>query len=139
MSQLFGDPGAPVSGYWFYTTTLGVKVPVFPRFGFQKGLPAHDIHHMLNGYPTHWVGECEVAAWELASGGCAYHLLYWIDRLLFLALALITAPVPSVRAWRRGWGQKNLYPLDPEELLAMDLDTLRRYVSARPKVTDAIV
>jgi len=118
------------AGFWFYTTILGVKVPIFPWIGFQKGLPAHDTHHMLNGYTTHWVGECEVAAWELASGGCGPHILYWIDRLLFLVLALITTPVRSLRAWRRGWGQKNLYRLDPEELLAMDLDEVRRYVLA---------
>jgi len=115
---------------WFYANIFGVKVPFFPRAGFRGGLPAHDTHHMLNGYTTHWVGECEVAAWELASGGCGPHILYWIDRLLFLVLALITTPVRSLRAWRRGWGQKNLYRLDPEELLAMDLDEVRRYVLA---------
>ena len=117
-------------GSWFYTTILGVSVPIFPRVGFRRGLPAHDTHHMLTGYSTDWLGECEVAAWELASGGCGPHILYWIDRLVVLVLALITTPVRSLRAWRRGWGQKNLYRLDPEELLAMDLDEVRRYVSA---------
>jgi hypothetical protein len=114
---------------WFYAPILGVQVRVFPRFGFQKGLPAHDTHHMLNGYPTNWVGECETAAWELASGGCASHLIYWIDRLFFLAMALVVAPMRSVRAWQRGWGQRNLYRFEPDQLLAMDLAEVRRYVS----------
>ena len=118
------------SGNWFYATILGRSVPFFPRVGFRKGLPAHDTHHMLNGYGTNWVGECETAAWELASGGCGLYIAYWIDRLVFLVLALVTAPVASGRAWRRGRGQRNLYRIDPEQLLAMDLDEVRRYISA---------
>ena len=114
---------------WFYTQFFGVQVPFFPRLGFRRGLPAHDTHHMLNGYPTNWVGECETAAWELASGGCGDHLLYWIDRTFFLAIALVVAPMQSARASRRGRGQRNLYRFDPEQLLAMDLVEVRRYVS----------
>lgn len=116
------------AGSWFYTSIFGIRLPFFPRLGFRRGLPAHDTHHMLNGYATHWVGECETAAWELASGGCGFSLTYWVDRMFFLAIALVVAPMRSVRAWRRGWGQRNLYRVDPERLLAMDLDEVRRYV-----------
>ena len=116
-------------GYWFYANILGVSVPFFPRVGFQRGLPAHDTHHMLNGYKTNWVGECETAAWELASGGCGPHVAYWIDRVFFLAIALVMAPIRTVRAWRRGWGQQNLYRLDRDQLLAVELAEVRRYVS----------
>ncbi len=116
-------------GNWFYSSILGVRVPIFPRFGFRQGLPAHDLHHMLNGYPTSWVGECETAAWELASGGCGRHVAYWIDSVFFLAIALPVAPMRTVRAWRRGLHQRNLYRLDPERLLAMDLVEVRRYLS----------
>ena len=118
------------AGYWFTTTIFGVKVPIFPRIGFRRGLPAHDTHHMLNGYQTTWVGECETAAWELASGGCGHHVAYWIDRLFFLLIALVMAPVRTVRAWHSGWGQRNLYRLDPDDLLAMELDDVRRYMAA---------
>ena len=113
---------------WFYATIRGVRVPFFPRAGFRQGLPAHDTHHMLNGYATSWVGECETAAWELASGGCGLHIMYWIDRLFFIAIALVSAPMRSVRAWRRGWGQRNLYRLHPDELLSMNLAEVRRYI-----------
>jgi hypothetical protein len=84
------------AGSWFYTSIFGVQLPFFPRVGFRQGLPAHDTHHMLNGYATNWVGECETAAWELASGGCGGRLTYWADRLLFLAIALVVAPMRSV-------------------------------------------
>ena len=117
------------AGYWFYTTIFGMTVPLFPRIGFRQGLPAHDTHHMLNGYATDWMGECETAAWELASGGCGRHLAYWIDRLFFVAIAFAIAPIRSTRAWRRGWGQRNLYRLDPDQLLAMDLVDVRRYIT----------
>ena len=113
---------------WFYVKIRGVKVPIAPLAGFRQGLPAHDTHHMLNGYATNWVGECETAAWELASGGCGRHVVYWIDRLFFVAIALVTVPIRSVRAWRRGLRQRNLYRLDPEKLLSMDLAEVRRYV-----------
>ncbi|MAE95643.1 MAG: hypothetical protein CL910_13375 [Deltaproteobacteria bacterium] len=113
---------------WFYTPILGVQVPFFPHFGFRRGLPAHDTHHMLNGYPTNWVGECETAAWELASGGCGPHIVYWVDRILFLAIALAIAPLRSLRAWRRGWSQQNLYRFDPDQLLAMDLTDVSRHI-----------
>ncbi len=117
------------SGYWFYINIRGVKVPFFPRIGFQNGLPAHDAHHMLLGYETNWIGECETAAWELASGGCGRYIAYWIDRLFFVAIALIMAPRRTLRAWRRGWGQKNLYRIAPDRLLVMDLVEVRRYLS----------
>ena len=125
------DDGRDLYGeYWFYASIFGLRVPFFPSFGFRQGLPAHDTHHMLNGYGTHWVGECETAAWELASGGCDRYLAYWVDRLFFLVMAIVTAPVRTVDAWRRGRGRRNLYPLDPEQLLAMDLDEVRRYISS---------
>lgn len=117
------------AGNWFYTPIFGVQVPFFPRVGFRQGLPAHDTHHMLNGYPTSWVGECETAAWELASGGCGRHLIYWIDRFFFLAIAPVIAPLRSARAWQRGWGQHNLYRFDPDQLLVMDLVEVQRYIS----------
>jgi hypothetical protein len=113
---------------WFYVTVGGKKVPFFPRAGFRGGLPAHDTHHLLNGYSTNWVGECETAAWELASGGCGRYVAYWFDRLFFIVIALVTVPVRTARAFQRGWGQKNLYRLDPDELLSMDLAEVRRIV-----------
>ena len=86
-------------------------------------------HNMLNGYPTHMVGELETAAWEMASGGCGLHVAYWIDRLLVLPIAFMIAPRRSLCAWRSGWQQRNLYRLDPARLLAMDLDEVRRHIA----------
>ena len=84
---------------------------------------------MLNEYETNWAGECETAAWELASGGCSRYLIYWVDRLFFLVAAIPSAPIRTLRAWQRGRGQRNVYRVDPAKLLKADLDAVRRYVS----------
>ena len=123
-------PGNLYGGNWFQTTIFGVQVPIFPLLGFRRGLPAHDIHHMLNGYETDWTGECETAAWELASGGCGHYLIYWVDRLFFLVAAIPSAPIRSLHAWRRGRHQRNVYRIDPTKLLEMDLDEVRRHMSS---------
>lgn len=117
---------------WFYTTVFGRSVPIFPSYGFVKGLAAHDTHHMINGYGTHWVGECETAAWELASGGCGRYVAYWLDRIFFVLIAAVFAPIKTLHAWRRGWGQRNLYRVPRSKLLAMELDEVLAYVSNRP-------
>ncbi len=113
---------------WFYARIFGTRVPIFPLLGFRTGLAAHDTHHMLTGYDTSWTGESEVAAWELASGGCGRYLAYWIDRTLFFPLGLVLAPIRTLRAFRAGLGRRNLYRLRPERLLAMDLDEVQRRI-----------
>jgi len=115
---------------WFYANISGRPVRVFPRFGFNRGLPAHDAHHMLNHYGTDWVGECETAAWELASGGCGWHGVYWVDRIVFFALGWLSAPYRTLGAGRRGWGRHNLYRVDRDQLLAMELDEAERRVGS---------
>ena len=75
------------------------------------------------------MGEVETAAWELASGGCGPYLFYWVDRALFLLVGPLIAPRKVFSAWRRGWGQRNLYRIPPKKLLAMDLCEVRDYVT----------
>lgn len=49
-------------------------------------------------------------------------------RSVGLAIALVTGPMRSVRAWRRGLRQRNLYRLAPDKRLSLDLAEARRYV-----------
>lgn len=99
-----------------------VPFPILRRSG---PIILHDVHHMLTGYPPTWKGEAEVAAWEIASGGCGWHPLYWLDRLTFLLLGLVAAPRATLRALRRGWRGHNLYGEDPEAVLDRELDAVR--------------
>ena len=34
----------------------------------RRAVRFHDLHHFLTGYQTDWVGEAEIAAWEVATG-----------------------------------------------------------------------
>ena len=116
------------SGNWFYTSCRGVQIPFYPKFGYRRGLVAHDCHHMLNGFPTDWPGECETAVWELASGGCGKYVIYWVDRIIFLLIAPVIAPARCLRAWQLGLGKKNFYRLDSKQLLAMQLADAENYI-----------
>jgi len=108
----------------------GVSLPVFPILRRDGPIILHDLHHMLAGYPPTWQGEAELAAWEIGSGGCRWHLLYWIDRLSFLVVGLAAAPVAVWRAFVRGRGNRNLFDREPEAVLRTDIAELERYVAA---------
>ncbi len=112
---------------WFYTEVRGRRLPIYPMVGFRGGIALHDVHHMLTGYETSCLGECELAGWELASGGCGLHLVFWLDRLGFLAIGLVVAPRRTLRAFRRGLRGHNLYGLDKERVLSMPLCEVERY------------
>jgi hypothetical protein len=103
------------------------KVP-FPILRRAGPIILHDVHHMLTGYPPTWKGEAELAGWEIGSGGCGWHLLYWIDRLSFLIMGLVAAPAATARAIARGLRGHNLFGRDPEAVLREDVDAVRAYV-----------
>jgi hypothetical protein len=69
----------------------------------------HDLHHVLTGYQTHWTGEGQIAAWEIASG-CAGHHAAWVLNLWAMAIGLCIAPRAVARAFVRGRRTRNLYP-----------------------------
>jgi len=103
------------------------KVP-FPILRRAGPIILHDVHHMLTGYPPTWKGEAELAGWEIGSGGCSWHILYWIDRLSFLIVGLVAAPAATARALARGLRGHNLFGRDPEAVLREDVDDVHAYV-----------
>lgn len=114
------------AGHAVYLRVGAWKVP-FPIARRAGPIILHDVHHMLTGYPPTWKGEAEVAAWEIASGGCGWHLLYWLDRLSFLIVGLVAAPAATGRAFTRGFRGHNLFGRDPEAVLREDLDDVRAF------------
>jgi hypothetical protein len=123
------DPGATrddwYAGHWIRLRVGGTQIPFFPILRRGGPIVLHDVHHMLTGYGFNWRGELEVAAWELGSGGCGWHVLYWLDRLTFFAIGLVFWPRVSLRAFARGRRGHNLFTRDPEEVLRMDVDAAR--------------
>ena len=83
--------------FWIALPVFGRNVLFFPTLGKWGAVPLHDVNHILSGCDTSWRGELEIAAWELASGGCGWHLLYWIDRISFVAFGLVVASRPTLR------------------------------------------
>jgi hypothetical protein len=82
---------------------------------------------MLSGCDTSWRGELEIAAWELASGGCGRHLLYWLDRIVFIVFGFVAAPQTVLRGLQQGRWHRNVYRLPRRRVLEMDFEDLRRY------------
>ena len=88
----------------------------------KRAVRIHDLNHVVSGYHTDREGELEISAWELSSGGCRDYGAAWVLDLAGLVAGLFVCPGRTVRAFRRGRRQQNLYPYAPEELLAMEVD-----------------
>jgi hypothetical protein len=84
----------------------------------------------VSGYKTDRIGELEISAWELASGGCRDYGAAWVLDLAGLLGGFMVAPRRTVRAFWTGRSQQNLYRFDYEELLALSVADARRLASA---------
>lgn len=80
----------------------------------RRAVWLHDLHHIVTGYDTSWVGEAEIAAWELASG-CGNYYMAWLLNAGAAAVGMFIAPRRLWRAFARGRRNKNLYNLDVDE------------------------
>ncbi len=91
----------------------------------RRAVRYHDLHHILTGYDTHWRGESEISAWELATG-CRDLTAAWVINALGLLMGLVIAPRRVLRAFLRGRRSANLYG-EPftEQLLEQRVGTVR--------------
>ena len=111
----------------------------FPNFDARrKAVLKHDMHHLLTGYTTALTGECEISAWEIASG-CKK---YWAAFLLDTSGLMLGIPFyfwGTLKAFARGRRTKNLYgdQFPNEQALDMKIDDLRSglYLDKFPKDT----
>lgn len=90
----------------------------FPNLEVRKRvLPLHDLHHALTGYNATWIGEAEIAAWELG-GGLGEHWIGYVLDLSTLSWAVWITPRRVWRAFVRGRHTRNLYreptPVKPD-------------------------
>jgi hypothetical protein len=97
------DYAAPTYTVKFWT--LPVRFP--NTKAHQWATPLHDLHHILTGYRTDWMGEAEIAAWELRAG-CKTLVVYWLDAAA-AAIGLFISPTRVWRAFLRAKGQRTLY------------------------------
>ncbi|MFP6661205.1 MAG: hypothetical protein VCB78_07095 [Myxococcota bacterium] len=123
---------------WFVFYVGGKRLRLFRMSEKLRGIVAlHDAHHLLTGYGTAMRGEAEIAAWELASGGCGKSWLMWSDRISVLFLVAPFYPRAFARAFRRGFRRRNLYRLDPEATLERDLDEVKSWLAIDPSAAHA--
>jgi len=106
-----------------WVTVFGINMPLPNIFGRTKVLPYHDLHHIITGYKTDEVGECEIGAWCLATGKGP--LLGYVYDSMTTGLGMIRYRERTLAAWRSGRKCKTLYEYPLEELLDMEVDELR--------------
>ena len=87
----------------------------------KRAVRIHDLNHLVSGYKTDRIGELEISAWELASGGCRDYVAAWVLDLAGLLGGLMVAPKRTVRAFLAGRKQQNLYSFPYEELLTLSV------------------
>lgn len=117
--------------------SLGPLKIELPNFRWRKrALPAHDVHHVLTGYPCTVAGELQIAAWEFAAGGFP-GVLSTLFCLPLIAIGAVAMPPHSFAAFVLGRNSRSLHatPITPR-LVATDLAELRRLCipSSRPVV-----
>jgi hypothetical protein len=120
--------------WWIIRADL-VILPL-PNFAWRRrAIDAHDVHHLLTGYPCTCEGEVLIAAWEWGAG----RYPHWGATLFCLPIVLaglLFMPGPTIAAWRRGRRSRSLYRhADLESLLETPVSTARALVSGTANVT----
>lgn len=123
--------GFRIEDYAASTFTIGFRGVAlkFPNTKSRKRvIPLHDLHHVLTGYPTNWLGEGEIGAWELRAG-CNAFVAYFLNGGGVL-IALGISPSRVWRAFRAAKGQRTLYsdPASYESLLEMSVGDVRERI-----------
>jgi hypothetical protein len=92
-----------------------------------RAVKLHELHHVVTGYAADWIGEAEIAAWEVGAG-CHRHHAAWILNLLAMQYGVVLAPRRVLRALARGRRSETLYrmPELDESILGKTVGELRR-------------
>ncbi len=86
----------------------------------QRVVGAHDLHHVLCGYGTDWIGEIEVSVWEVRAG-LGRSWVAWTISLPLALLGLLVSPRRAHRVWRAAKGARSLLGRDADREALLDL------------------
>lgn len=105
-----------------------------PNFAWRKrAIAAHDMHHLLTGYPCTAEGELLIAAWEWGAG----RYPHWGATLFCSPLVLagfLWTPAAAWAAFQRGRRSRSLYAPDVlDRLGSLTLDEARAAVLRGPE------
>jgi len=114
-----------------WTCRLGPLTLRLPNFAWRReAILAHDLHHVLTGYPCTLRGECQMAAWEFAAGPMP-HRAAALFCLPLLPLGLVWTPRHMLQAFRTGRRSRSLHGSKAiDRLLAAPLPTARAELAA---------
>jgi len=101
-----------------------------PNFGWRRqAILAHDLHHVLTGYPCNLRGEFQVAAWEFGAGP----MPHWGARVFcspLVAIGLTWSPRLIWRAYCDGLASMSLHGTWIDEtLLSLPVSLGRQAIS----------
>lgn len=101
-----------------------------PNFAWRRrAIDAHDVHHLLTGYPCTVEGELLIAAWEFGAGRYPHWGATLFCGPLVLA-GLLWAPRETLAAFARGRRSRSLYrATDLDRLLDLPLARARALVA----------
>lgn len=129
-AQYFRENGLGEDGDYskrFVKVKVGPVPMWFPNTDARRrAVRLHDLHHIATGYDTSWVGEAEIAAWELSSG-CGDYYAAWVLNAVAAIIGVFLAPRRMWRAFIRGRHRTNLYNLNVDEhWLDETIETVRK-------------
>jgi hypothetical protein len=128
-------PDAGDSDLFAVVKILYLPYPIPNTRARKRAVRIHDLNHLVSGYKTDRIGELEISAWELASGGCRDYVAAWVLDLAGLLGGLMVAPRRTLRAFWAGTRQQNLYPFEYQELLSLSVADARRQMTSQPLAT----
>lgn len=102
----------------------------------REALAAHDVNHLVAGLSSGNVGEAEISAWELASGGCGRYPAAWMLDLAGMLLGMVW-PSKVAKAFAAGRKMKNAYNFDIDEVLSTPMVQLHQMLT-RPDESNAV-
>jgi hypothetical protein len=135
--QANGFSTASYTDRWFTIEVGPIPIKLPNTRARRAAVQLHDLHHVATGYDTTYRGEAEIAAWEIAAG-CGRYAAAWLLNLSAMGIGMWLAPRRVFRAFVRGRHSKSLYHRAfGEDLLAMDVDTLRRALATEDRAPRA--
>ncbi|NUP11387.1 MAG: hypothetical protein HOW73_35520 [Polyangiaceae bacterium] len=90
-----------------------------------RAVKVHDLHHILTGYQTDFIGELEIGAWEVGAG-CKDFAAAWFLNLSSLGAGVLFAPSRVYRAFIRGRSTDSLYGRPLDDMLGRTVAEMRR-------------
>jgi hypothetical protein len=118
-----------------------VPLPFPNTDGRLRAVRYHDLHHILTGYHTDFLGELEISAWETGAG-CKDFYAAWHINLGGAGSGALFIPRRAFRAFVRGRHSETLYGLPLEPLLDTTVGEARRNVGvddSTPTASDVVL